>query len=380
MKKLVVAIGDLHGHYPALKTLLDRLHKQYAIFCDSPRDRLRPDVRLVFTGDYIDRGRHALAIIERLQRLTAQNSGQVITLMGNHELMALEAFDHAKELSQNASARGLFAAYEMGTTHGGNGGTAFIREFGATTLPAFQSYVDRMARDGDIGGWMRALKPSHRAHIAGKTVLFLHGDLPEDLRDQRRLTRHLLWMDQHRKRPTDEVGGSRAKWGNRTLTDFFWDRTFGRLEHAPQAKIDALCRRVGVDYIVTGHTQHRSITAYGKRIFDIDVGMYRGHPPQALVFTVDGVVGVGADGQEQSFLRFGPPAGRRARGREEQEHRMPARTLTDAELKRLLNAFLLRKGATPAQAKKLVKIVFAEVERGKKAGAILKRMGIDLGL
>ena len=50
--------------------------------------------------------------------------------------------------------------------------------------------------------------------------------------------------------------------------------------------------------------------------------------------------------------------------------------LTDAEMKKKLAAFLLSEGATPAQAKKLVKIVFAEVEKGKKAGAVLKQMGV----
>ena len=49
--------------------------------------------------------------------------------------------------------------------------------------------------------------------------------------------------------------------------------------------------------------------------------------------------------------------------------------LTDAQLKKELTAFLLSEGATPTQAKKLVKIVFAEVEKGKQAGAVLEKMG-----
>lgn len=52
--------------------------------------------------------------------------------------------------------------------------------------------------------------------------------------------------------------------------------------------------------------------------------------------------------------------------------------LTDAEMKKELTAFLLSEGATPVQAKKLVKIVFAEVEKGKKAGAVLEKMGFRL--
>ena len=53
---------------------------------------------------------------------------------------------------------------------------------------------------------------------------------------------------------------------------------------------------------------------------------------------------------------------------------------TDAEMKKELTAFLLSEGATPVQAKKLVKIVFAEVEKGKKAGAVLEKMGFRFTL
>ena len=68
--------------------------------------------------------------------------------------MALEGYDEAVELlrsSASSSKRGLVAAYGRKTGHGGNGGTEFIREFGETSLPAFESYVERMARTGDVG-------------------------------------------------------------------------------------------------------------------------------------------------------------------------------------------------------------------------------------
>lgn len=49
---------------------------------------------------------------------------------------------------------------------------------------------------------------------------------------------------------------------------------------------------------------------------------------------------------------------------------------TQAEMKAELKKYLLSEGATPAQASKLVKIVFTEVAKGKKAGEVLKQMGI----
>lgn len=311
MKNLIIAIGDLHGHYLALERILDALQEKYGVFGTDTQDQLCPGVQLVFTGDYIDRGRHALRIIDRLQRLAHQNPSQVITLLGNHELMALEGYDEAVNLlarSAAGSARGVVAAYGRLTGHGINGGTEFIREFGDTSLPAFESYVARMARTGDIGQWMRMLLPAYRTRIAGRDVLFTHADLPSEYREKEALDNHLRWIDEHMKASTMGLGGSRAKWAHRRLAGIFWNRTFGELDSGSQAQVAALCRNVGVDVIVTGHTPHRAITVYGKRIFDIDAGMTPrcgGNMPQALVFSRKGVVGIRADGAAKEFVRFG---------------------------------------------------------------------------
>ena len=308
---MIVAIGDLHGHYRALERILDALHRTHSIWRDGDPNQLFEDVQLVFTGDYIDRGRHALEIIERLMRLASRNPGQIITLLGNHELMALADYEEAVELlrsSASRSKRGLVAAYGRETDHGGNGGTEFIREFGETSLPAFESYVKRMARTGDVGQWMRTLLPAYRARIARHSVLFLHADLPEKYRDKHVLDDHLRWMEDCMKMSTVAVGGARAKWANYRLAEIVWDRSFSKLDRASQADIDGLCRKVGVDFIVTGHTPHSSIKVYRNRIFDIDVGMtpaYGENMPRALLFSRDGIVGLAADGTEQRFVKFG---------------------------------------------------------------------------
>jgi len=311
MNNLIIAIGDLHGHYRALERILDALQKKGGVFHEGGADRLRTGVQFVFTGDYIDRGRPALRIIDRLRHLAIENPGQVVTLLGNHELMALEGYDEAVALltrSAAGSSRGLNAAYGRLTRHGINGGTEFIREFGETSLPAFESYVARMARTGDIGQWMRMLLPAYRTRIAGRGVLFMHADLPGEYRDREVLDDHLRWIDGHMKASTLGLGGSRAKWAHRRLADMFWGRSFRELASATQAQIAALCRKVGVDFIVTGHTPHRAITVYGKRIFDIDVGMtpaYHENMPQALVFSRNGIAGLRADGTGKEFVRFG---------------------------------------------------------------------------
>ena len=77
------AIGDIHGCLDKLRSLLLR--------CEMHADG-RPSA-FVFVGDYIDRGPQSSAVIDCLIDLKAQLGENVVTLMGNHEAMALAAFD-----------------------------------------------------------------------------------------------------------------------------------------------------------------------------------------------------------------------------------------------------------------------------------------------
>ena len=74
----VIAIGDIHGHLDLLERLLDQLQP------DLGRDRL------VFMGDYIDRGLHPKGVVDYVLRLQRQAPpDHVICLKGNHEAMFL---------------------------------------------------------------------------------------------------------------------------------------------------------------------------------------------------------------------------------------------------------------------------------------------------
>lgn len=70
------AIGDIHGCLSALETLLDLLE-------------LRPDDRLVFLGDYVDRGPDSRGVIELLMRLS-QNPTHCF-VRGNHDQWMLDS-------------------------------------------------------------------------------------------------------------------------------------------------------------------------------------------------------------------------------------------------------------------------------------------------
>jgi serine/threonine protein phosphatase 1 len=77
------AIGDIHGCLDKLRSLLLR--------CEKHADG-RP-AAFVFVGDYIDRGPQSAAVIDCLIDLKAEHGERVVTLMGNHEVMALAAID-----------------------------------------------------------------------------------------------------------------------------------------------------------------------------------------------------------------------------------------------------------------------------------------------
>jgi serine/threonine protein phosphatase 1 len=79
--ELTIAIGDIHGCREMLDALLARCLRYAGV---------RP-VRLVFLGDYIDRGPDSRGVVETLMELQRRRPGQVVCLRGNHEALLLEA-------------------------------------------------------------------------------------------------------------------------------------------------------------------------------------------------------------------------------------------------------------------------------------------------
>jgi len=84
----ILVIGDVHGGYNALVTLL----KAHGIISPSMNWQWGNN-HLVFIGDIFDRGDHvteALWLIYKLQRQALKSNGQVHFILGNHELLIME--------------------------------------------------------------------------------------------------------------------------------------------------------------------------------------------------------------------------------------------------------------------------------------------------
>ena len=80
--KRLIAIGDIHGEIDRLNNLLKKLNP-------TKQDRI------VFLGDYIDRGKDSVAVIDRLLKLKEQTNCNF--LEGNHEQLFLKALSTLSE-------------------------------------------------------------------------------------------------------------------------------------------------------------------------------------------------------------------------------------------------------------------------------------------
>ena len=83
----VIAVGDVHGDFDGFCTILKR-----AALIDEQRRWTGSTFALVQTGDLIDRGpksREAMDLLISLEKMATNAGGQIIPLLGNHEIMNL---------------------------------------------------------------------------------------------------------------------------------------------------------------------------------------------------------------------------------------------------------------------------------------------------
>lgn len=147
-----IVIGDIHGCYNELKSLLTRLEK------DNKYNQ-RTD-KLVFLGDYIDRGEDSRKVIGFIKRLQ-KNNKNVIALMGNHEDMLL---NYLEDMDNSWSYNG----YEA-------------------TMESYRGHTKHFANDVE---WMSKLPLYHEDEF----FIYVHAgiDVNKSMNEQQKNT--LLWV------------------------------------------------------------------------------------------------------------------------------------------------------------------------------------------
>ncbi len=137
-------IGDIHGEIRLLNRLLENIIK------------FAPE-RIVFLGDYIDRGSHSREVVDRLMGLEVP----VTCLMGNHEIMMLNAMEDSG-FGHNPIELWYY-----------NGGEATLQSFGSSSFFSFQSDLEPHYLD-----FFRNLRMSKKVQIGSQThILATHAGI-----------------------------------------------------------------------------------------------------------------------------------------------------------------------------------------------------------
>jgi serine/threonine protein phosphatase 1 len=215
---LLYAVGDIHGEAAKLDELLELLP-------------LRQGDRLVFLGDYVDRGPSSFDVIARLIELRDQYS--CVFLLGNHESMFLDFLGWAD------------AAYF--------GGDAFLMNGGDRTLDSYGYFnSDRPDRS------TFELPKDHEEFLLGLRHWYCEAD----------------YLFVHAGLDRDELGGEDVEYALRRsrIEDLLWTRTTAELPH-----------QLGVT-IVYGHTPSEDFAVRWNRPFSIgiDTGAVFGGPLTAM--------------------------------------------------------------------------------------------------
>lgn len=110
----LIAVGDVHGEYRLLRELIEK-----RICFDPETDRL------VFLGDYIDRGLSSREVVEYLISFRRKYPDNIILLTGNHEDMARKALLFARPGDSRQAKN-----FEDTHMWYSNGGSSTIESFG----------------------------------------------------------------------------------------------------------------------------------------------------------------------------------------------------------------------------------------------------------
>jgi serine/threonine protein phosphatase 1 len=171
--EIVYAIGDIHGRID----LLDRLIAD--IKADIQRRNVPAPMRIVFLGDYIDRGSGSRSVVDRI--LSLELEWRIVAVKGNHEDALLRFLDDPA----------------IGPSWAQHGGAETLVSYGVD--PPSNADKDAWERARDL--FAARLPPSHERFfrdlmpytLAGD-YLFVHAGVRPKVRLEDQTAQDLMWI------------------------------------------------------------------------------------------------------------------------------------------------------------------------------------------
>jgi serine/threonine protein phosphatase 1 len=182
------AIGDVHGEADKLRRLHASILERIAVEGRA--------ARIVHLGDYVDRGPDSRGVIEMVMALETRFDRdpaiEVISLMGNHEQMMLDAYDAAR--SEDAGSWWAQGGEQTADSYAGGPG---------------QGNADwRVAVPAEHIAWMRGLGGLY--YDKERRLAFVHAGIdparfPEEDANTYLWTRSLRFFEQQQWPPREEL-------------------------------------------------------------------------------------------------------------------------------------------------------------------------------
>ncbi len=169
---VIYAVGDVHGRHDLLARLLERVLADAAGSPGPPR--------VVFLGDYIDRGEEVRETVELLRGLEARGEVAPVFLMGNHEQMLLGFLRDPAEGDRWLRYGGLQTLMSYGV-----GGLPGLRA--GDEAPRVRDEL--IAAMGPHLAFIEALRPAYQAG----NVLFAHAGADPAIPPEEQPVDTLLW-------------------------------------------------------------------------------------------------------------------------------------------------------------------------------------------
>lgn len=105
MSERTILIGDIHGCYPQMMQIFERVH------FDPDKDRL------ISMGDLIDRGHYSYEVVRFFMDMKEKMGDRCVIIRGNHEQMFLDSIED-EDMAENWVRNGKASTVESFCSHG----------------------------------------------------------------------------------------------------------------------------------------------------------------------------------------------------------------------------------------------------------------------